>query len=95
MTYFLDFDANALKEWRKLGATVREQFKKKLAEVMVNPRVPANKLRELPDCYRIKLRNAGYRLIYQVKNDVVTVYVVAIGKRERSEVYSQASKRLE
>ena len=59
MTYFLDFDANALKEWRKLGATVREQFKKKLAEVMVNPRVPANKLRELPDCYRIKLRNAG------------------------------------
>ncbi|EOU0992313.1 TPA: type II toxin-antitoxin system mRNA interferase RelE, partial [Shigella flexneri] len=25
MAYFLDFDERALKEWRKLGSTVREQ----------------------------------------------------------------------
>ena len=35
MTYSLEFDARALKEWHKLGDTVREQFKKKLAEVLV------------------------------------------------------------
>ena len=34
MAYFLDFDERALKEWHKLGATVREQLKKKLAEVL-------------------------------------------------------------
>ncbi len=28
MAYFLDFDERALKEWRKLGSTVREQLKK-------------------------------------------------------------------
>ncbi len=28
MTYSLNFDANALREWRKLGSTVREQFKR-------------------------------------------------------------------
>lgn len=28
MAYFLDFDERALKEWRKLGSTVREQFEK-------------------------------------------------------------------
>lgn len=39
MTYSLDFDANALKKWRKLGSTVREQFKKKLAEILQNPHV--------------------------------------------------------
>jgi Cytotoxic translational repressor of toxin-antitoxin stability system len=30
MIYELAFDPRALKEWQKLGATVREQFKKKL-----------------------------------------------------------------
>ena len=63
MTFSLEFDQRALKEWHKLGDTVRQQFKKKLAEVLLNPRVEANRLRDLPDCYKIKLRSAGYRLI--------------------------------
>lgn len=63
MTYSLEFDRRALKEWQKLGDTVRSQFKKKLAEVLENPRIEANRLRELPDCYKLKLRSAGYRLI--------------------------------
>ncbi len=33
-------------------------------------------------------------MIYQVKDDVVTVYVVAIGKRERSAAYLDAAKPL-
>lgn len=56
MAYLLDFDERALREWRKLGSTVREQLKKKLAEILIAPRVEANKLRGLPDCYKIKLR---------------------------------------
>ncbi|WP_434087401.1 type II toxin-antitoxin system RelE family toxin [Escherichia coli] len=67
MAYFLDFDERALKEWRKLGSTVREQLKKKLVEVLESPRIEANKLRGMPDCYKIKLRSSGYRLVYQVK----------------------------
>lgn len=43
MTYELAFDRRALKEWQKLGHTIREQFKKKLAERLENPRVPAAK----------------------------------------------------
>lgn len=38
MTYELAFDPRALKEWHKLGDTVKAQFKKKLASVLVNPR---------------------------------------------------------
>lgn len=37
MTYELEFDPRALKEGRKLGDTVKAQFKKKLASVLVNP----------------------------------------------------------
>ncbi|KJO25806.1 mRNA interferase RelE domain protein [Enterobacter roggenkampii] len=49
MAYFLDFDERALKEWRKLGSTVREQLKNKLAEVLESPRIDANKLRGMHD----------------------------------------------
>lgn len=94
MTYNLDFDRRALKEWHKLGDTVRQQFKKKLLEVIKNPRVEANKLRDLPDCYKIKLRSARYRLIYQVQDEKITVFVVAVGKRDREEAYSEAGKRV-
>jgi mRNA interferase RelE/StbE len=37
MTYSLEFDQRALKEWHKLGDTIRQQLKKKLAEILVNP----------------------------------------------------------
>jgi len=94
MAYLLDFDQRALKEWRKLGSTVREQLKKKLAEVLESPRIEANKLRGIPDCYKIKLRASGYRLVYQVIDEKVVVFVISVGKRERSDVYSEAVKRI-
>ncbi|AUM72027.1 type II toxin-antitoxin system RelE family toxin [Pseudomonas fluorescens] len=94
MTYSLEFDRRALKEWNKLGETLRQQFKKKLIEILENPRVEANRLRQLPDCYKLKLRSAGYRLIYQVIDQEVVVFVVAIGKREREAVYQDAQERI-
>ena len=95
MTYSLEFDARALKEWQKLGDTVRQRLKKKLAEVLLNPRIEANRLHSLPDCYKIKLRSSGYRLVYQVIDHEVVVFVVAVGKREREQVYLDAGSRLE
>lgn len=94
MTFSLEFDQRALKEWHKLGDTVRQQFKKKLTEVLANPRVEANRLRDLPDCYKIKLRSAGYRLIYQVIDQEVVVFVVAVDKRENESAYRKAEDRL-
>lgn len=94
MTYSLEFDARALKEWQKLGDTVREQLKKKLAEVLLNPRIEANRLHSLPDCYKIKLRSSGYRLVYQVIDREVVVFVVAVGRRDREQAYRKAAERL-
>ena len=94
MTYELEFDPRALKEWSKLGETVKKQFRKKLAGVLVNPRIESARLHNLTDCYKIKLRSQGYRLVYQVQENVVTVFVIAIGKREKAAVYHDANKRL-
>ncbi|MGE8417028.1 type II toxin-antitoxin system RelE/ParE family toxin [Pseudomonas tussilaginis] len=94
MTYSLEFDARALKEWHKLGDTVRQQFKKKLTAVLLNPRIEANRLHSLPDCYKIKLRSSGYRLVYQVIDQEIVVFVVAVDKWEREQVYRKAAERL-
>lgn len=93
MPYELRFKEVALSEWQRLDASLREQFKKKLAEHLIQPRIPAAKLSGHPDRYKIKLRSAGYRLVYEVRDKEVVVVVIAVGKRERNAVYMAAAKR--
>lgn len=93
MRFDLRFKAAALDEWQRLDATIRTQFKNKLAERLDNPRIPAAKLSGHPDRYKIKLRSAGYRLVYEVRDAEVVVVVIAVGKRERNQVYALAAKR--
>ena len=64
MTYELAFLDEALKEWRKLDTVTREQFKAKLAERLEKPKSPSARLHGAKERYKIKLRNAGYRLVY-------------------------------
>lgn len=52
MTYKLEFLATALKEWEKLGHTVREQIKKKLRGRLEAPRVQADALRDMPGHFK-------------------------------------------
>ncbi len=94
MTYRLEFKTSAQKEWQKLDSQIREQFKKKLIERLAQPRIESARLTAMPNCYKIKLRAAGYRLVYQVEGTTVTVIVVAVGKRENSAVYRAAVKRV-
>ena len=94
-TYRLTFLRDAKKEWDKLGGNVRQQFERKLREILAAPRRPAARLSGLPDCYKIKLKDAGYRLVYRVFEDRVVVQVVAVGRRERNAVYEAAARRLD
>ena len=93
MTYKLRFLPVALKEWKKLGAPIRSQFKKKLAERLENPKVPGDKLSGYDSVYKIKLRSAGYRLAYEVVDEELLVYVLAVGKREKGKIYSSLKDR--
>jgi mRNA interferase RelE/StbE len=93
MTYRLRFHELALLEWRRLDGSLRSQFKRKLAERLANPRVPSAALSGMADCFKIKLRSAGYRLVYRVDEDAVFVTVIAIGRRDRNQVYREAQAR--
>lgn len=93
MSYELSFHPDALDEWKNLDNSVRDLFKKKLAERMQNPRTPASKLSGQKDRFKIKLKSVGYRLVYEVRDAEIVIVVVAIGKRERNAVYKAAAKR--
>ena len=94
MSYELGFLPSALKEWQKLDNSVKVQFKKKLAERLENPKVVKDKLRGYENIYKIKLRDAGYRLAYQVKDAQITIIVLVVGRRENDEAYELLKDRI-
>ena len=49
----------------------------------------------MTECYKIKLRAAGFRLVYRVDDERIVVVVVAIGKRDRNVVYKLAAGRID
>lgn len=93
MSFELAFLESALAEWHGLDGSLKAQFKKKLAERLLDPRVPSAKLHGHPDRYKIKLRSIGYRLVYEVQDQRLIVLVVAIGKRDKNAVYKAAAQR--
>ncbi|MDD7569521.1 MAG: type II toxin-antitoxin system RelE/ParE family toxin [[Actinobacillus] rossii] len=95
MTYSLKFHEKALKEWKKLGEPIKTQLKKKLAERLENPHIQADRLSGFSTAlYKIKLRSVGYRLVYEVNDDEITVLVLSVGKRDKLQVYENAINRI-
>ena len=94
MPFKLRFHELAWAEWQTLDGSIKAPFKKKLIERLQEPRIPSAALSNMPDCYKIKLRQAGYRLVYRVDADIVFVTVIAVGKRDKNGVYDTANIRL-
>lgn len=96
----LKFKILAKKEWDSLNPTIREKFAKVLKKRSVSYEaltMPGNRLSLQHNCYKIKLRNDGYRLAYTVISDEkgqikVTVTVVTVDRRD--EIYDDLHKRL-
>ncbi|UGQ46728.1 type II toxin-antitoxin system RelE family toxin [Massilia endophytica] len=95
MSYELEFTKSALKEWRDLDPGIREQFKKQLHKRLENPHVPSARLHGsgMGDLYKVKLRDAGYRLVYEVLDQRIVVLVLAVAKRDKGLAYHLAERR--
>ena len=94
--YELEFHELALKEWKKLDGSIKIQFIKVLTHRPQAPHVSSAKLRgDLQNTYKIKLREAGYRLVYEVIDHRLVVLVIAVGKRDHGKAYQVAMKRIQ
>ena len=94
MSYKLTFHPKALREFKKLDNSLKEQFKKKLLERLENPKVKKDKLSGFDEVYKIKLRTAGYRLAYEVKDSEILIIVLAVGQRDNSKIYKLLADRV-
>ena len=92
--YRLKFLPEALEEWKALDGSVRDALRKTLKKRLEQPCTPGAQLHgDLRNCYKIKLRSAGFRLVYEVRDAHLVVIVIAVGKRERNTVYQAAASR--
>ena len=91
MSYKLKFLPSALKEWRKLAPEIKEKFKKQLGRRLENPHIDSARIRGYKHHYKIKLRSPGYRLVYEVAEKEIIVYVICVGRRDT--IYKILRKR--
>lgn len=95
MAYSIKVHDDFVAELNKLDTTIKMQLRKKLDKVVENPHIPKNRLAGgLHNCYKIKLRRAGVRLVYQVNDDEIYILLLTVGKRVDNEVYDTALKRV-
>lgn len=93
--YRLKFMPEALEEWNVLDGGAKGLLRKARMKRLEQPHVPGSRLYgDLANCYKIKLRKLGYRLVYSVEDDVLIVLVLAVGKRENIAAYLSAARRL-
>lgn len=82
MSYKLKFFPSALKEWAKLAPEIKKQFKSHLSRRLENPHIDSARIRGYKHHYKIKLRAAGYRLVFEVEEKAITVYAICIGRKD-------------
>lgn len=83
MIYEIFFKKSAKKEWDRLSPDLKRLFKKKLEKLQSNPRVPANAVSGAENIYKVKLKKAGYRLVYEVVDEQIRIEVILIGRRDK------------
>lgn len=97
MTYTLFFLPDARSEWDNLDGSIKKLFKTALKRRLETPKVPGAQLRApLLDCYKIKLRGVGYRLVYLVRDDdqAPSIVVLTVGRRDGG-IYEAAAAAFE
>ncbi|MBT8160695.1 MULTISPECIES: type II toxin-antitoxin system RelE/ParE family toxin [Arthrobacter] len=80
MTYTVRVDQAALRQLRKLDPQARQRVAAAIELLSDNPRPPgAKKLVGGDGEWRV--RTGDYRIIYEIRGNVLTVLVVAVGNR--------------
>ena len=48
----------------------------------------------MKNTYKIKLKEVGYRLVYEVIDEKLIILVLAVGKRDKLKIYNLAKIRI-
>ena len=93
----LRFHEDALREYKRTEKSAQTAFKKKLSKLLSGEEKlsPAHALHGFPaGYYKIKLKKAGLRQVYNYDGEHLTILVIAVGRRQRNIVYEVAQARI-
>lgn len=83
----------------ELDHSLRVQVFKKLKQIQNSPELGlplGNKNNMNLSAFRkVYVSKKKVRIVYEVQNDILCIYTIAIGKRDDMEVYKKASNRIE
>jgi mRNA interferase RelE/StbE len=95
--YDYKFHKEAEKDLSKLNNSVKILFAKKLSQIVKNPEIGKDlgnknslKLSGLKKAY---FDNKRYRIVYEVVEQKIVIYIIAVGKRDNMQVYKKADSR--
>ena len=105
MSWTIYMEPEAQKDYQKLAGSRRQLVLKAIKRVGINPisiyeggyGKPLGKQHgmDLTGCYKIKLRDAGIRVIYRLVRTKTKMSVVVIGMRADDAVYREAWNRIQ
>ena len=95
--YDFKFYEEAEKDLSKLNNSVKKLFVKKLSQIIKNPEIGKdlgnkNNL-NLSGLKKVYFDNKKYRIVYEIKENEIIIYIIAIGKRDNMKVYKEAANR--
>jgi mRNA interferase RelE/StbE len=96
--YSFEFHPEAKKELEKLNRSIQILFTKKLKQILKTPQIGLNLGNKnnlnLSGFKKVYFNNKKYRIVYEVVENKILVYIIAVGKREDMDVYKKASERI-
>jgi mRNA interferase RelE/StbE len=100
MEYRIVFIPEAVKDYKSLDGSVKNQVDKKLFELSKNPflgeKLGNKHNMDLTGYLKIYVNNKSHRIVYRLltPDKVEIVEVWGIGKRDKEEIYHTISKRI-
>ena len=97
--YDYKFHPEAEKELEKLNRSVQILFTKTLKKILKSPELGVdlgnkNNL-NLSGLKKMYFDHKRYRVVYQILEEEIVIHLIAIGKRDKMEVYEKAGERVE
>jgi len=104
MGWTVDFNDKAQKEFDRLNGSLKSQVARAIHKVSQNPLPQSeggygkplgnNQSSKLAGCLKIKLKNIGLRVVYQLVREDKIMKIVIISIRTDDEVYKEAERRI-
>ena len=96
--YSFSFHPEAQKELKKLNNSIQILFTKKLEKILNTPEIGVdlgnkNNL-NLSGFTKVYFNNKRNRIVYEIIENKIMIYIVAVGKRDDMDVYKKANSRI-